>query len=276
MATITAMDVRALRAQRYAEITRETRSFGRVELRQTDGGDWEFEGLASSTNTPYEVEDWLGSYTEEFLSGAFTKTIGERADVAFLVNHEGLPLARTTSGTLDLREEDPGLMARATLAAADLDVQRIVPKMQRGDLSKMSIAFRATRQEWDEDYTYRKILEARLYDVSVVTFPANPGTWAAVRDADLVLQLAELDPADLLTQVRSGRSPVTREVAERAGAVLESITRVWLDDPAGDADEDRDGEPDEASSDAERDTTSTLSIEKARRNLELVRLQAHR
>jgi hypothetical protein len=164
-------------------------------------------------------------------------------------------------------------MARATLAAADLDVQRIVPKMQRGDLSKMSIAFRAVRQEWDEDYTYRKILEARLFDVSIVTFPANPNTWATMRDADLVLQLADLDPAELLTQVRSGRSPLTREVAERASAVLESITRVWVKDE-GESDADEAGDADRVGGDdaGERDTASTMSIDKAHRMLELTKL----
>ena len=38
----------------------------------------------------------MGGYTETIARGAFTKTLSERPDVQLLINHEGLPLARTT------------------------------------------------------------------------------------------------------------------------------------------------------------------------------------
>ena len=46
---------------------------------------------------------------------------------------------------------------------------------------KRSIGFRVHRQEWNEDYTERTIIEAELFDVSVVTFPASPTTAASLR-----------------------------------------------------------------------------------------------
>lgn len=206
IAVPTLAEVAALRAERYNDVSRETRSGGKLQLRKTDSGDWEFDGYACTFNQPYEVEDWLGTYTEEFASGAFTKTLAERDDVAMLINHEGLPLARTSSRTLSLTQDDHGLGTATTLAAGDPDVQRLVPKMQRGDLSQMSIAFRAMRQEWNDDYTQRTVIEAKLYDVSIVTYPANPFTTAAIRSGiDLLEDFANLNSEDLLTSVRSAR-----------------------------------------------------------------------
>ena len=90
-----------------------------------------------------------GYFYEVIVSGAFTQAIG-RDDVSFLIEHGGLPLARTRSGTLTLTEDSHGLKIDTTLDPADPDVARIVPKMKRGDLDKMSFGFYATRQEWDE------------------------------------------------------------------------------------------------------------------------------
>jgi HK97 family phage prohead protease len=56
--------------------------------------------------------------------------------VRLLLNHDGLPLARTTSGTLKLREDKRGLHFEADLDPNDPDVQRIAPKVQRGDLTR--------------------------------------------------------------------------------------------------------------------------------------------
>lgn len=139
-------------------------------------------GYASTTEDPYPVTDWLGEYTETICRGAFTKALQERQDVRLLVNHEGLPLARTKSGTMTLREDDNGLF----VDVPDLDgdsplVQTVRSAMQRGDIDEMSFAFKATRQEWNEDYSERYVREVKLYDVSVVTYPANGGTSAKLR-----------------------------------------------------------------------------------------------
>ena len=67
----------------------------------------------------------------------------------------------------------------------DPDVRSIVPKMQRGDLDKMSFAFIPTRQKWKDvdgkDLPRRIIEEAELYDVSIVTTPAYSGTEIGLR-----------------------------------------------------------------------------------------------
>jgi hypothetical protein len=51
-------------------------------------------------------------------------------------------------------------------------------------MDQMSFAFRVLRDEWNSDYSERKIYELRIFDVSMVTFPANPATVAKVRSDD--------------------------------------------------------------------------------------------
>lgn len=166
----------------YVDKSRREVRFGQdVNTMHTTQGDLVFDGYASLTDTPYTVSDWLGDYTETIARGAFAKTLAERDDVRLLVNHDGIPLARTRSGTLELTEDDRGLRAVATLDPDSPLVQTVRSAMLRGDLDQMSFAFRATRQEWNEDYTQRTIIEAKLFDTSVVTYPASPSTSAKLR-----------------------------------------------------------------------------------------------
>lgn len=138
-----------------------------------------FSGYASVTDTPYD----MGWYTESIKRGAFAKTLAEKPDVQLLVNHGGLPLARTLSGTMSLSEDRTGLLVDADLDGEDPDVLGLARKMKRGDIDQMSFAFRTTRQEWNEDYTDRQITECNIHrgDVSVVNQGANPATSASVR-----------------------------------------------------------------------------------------------
>ena len=161
---------------------RETRAGVPAELRESDTGDIRVSGYAAVFGEAADIGGW---YTETIERGAFAGAIG-RDDVVFLINHEGLPLARTRSGTLKLSEDDHGLLIEADLNMTDPDVLSIVPKMQRGDLDKMSFAFLPTVQEWDDsgDIPKRTIKEAQLFDVSIVTTPAYNGTDIGLRSLD--------------------------------------------------------------------------------------------
>jgi HK97 family phage prohead protease len=266
--TLAPAEIARLRAERYAGVKAEHRTGRPLEIRQNEAGDWEFDGLASTWDR-YDVEDCYGSYTEQFKSGAFDKTLAERDDTVLLVNHAGLPLARTTSGTLKLSvEEDHGLRALATLLATDPDVQQIVPKMQRGDLWQMSISFLAMRQEWNDDYTERTILEARLFDVSIVTWPMNPGTSATVRTEDLLTRLAEMRTEDLALELRSAGSDGLRSLMAR---VHERLGELVL--PAGGGRALRvDQEPAAAPEPSQRDAAPTMSVHEARRHIDLMKV----
>ena len=123
-----------------------------------------------------------GMFTETIERGAFAEAVG-RDDVVFLIEHDGLPLARTRSGTLKLTEDDHGLLIESELDLSDPDVSRIAPKMKRGDLDKMSFGFIPEVEEWDDsgEMPKRTIKRAQLFDVSVVTFPAYSDTEIGLR-----------------------------------------------------------------------------------------------
>jgi HK97 family phage prohead protease len=57
--------------------------------------------------------------------------------------------------------------------------------MERGDMDQMSFAFKVIRDSWDAKYEIRTIHEVRLFDVSVVTYPANPASVAKLRSEDV-------------------------------------------------------------------------------------------
>lgn len=163
---------------------REIRAGIPAEIRADDGG-IRVSGYAAVFN---ETTDIGGFFRERIMPGAFAEAIG-RDDVVFLINHDGLPLARTRSGTLTLREDERGLLMETVLDAADPDVASITGKMKRGDLDKMSFAFsmRGGVQTWDEsvDPPLRTIEKVGgLHDVSIVTTPAYDGTDIGLRSLD--------------------------------------------------------------------------------------------
>jgi len=160
---------------------RETRAGIPAEIRQADEG-IRVSGYAAVFN---EETDIGGMFREVIAPGAFADAIG-RDDVVFLINHDGLPLARTRSGTLTIKEDERGLYMETTLDPDDPDVKSIAGKMKRGDLDKMSFAFLPDIQEWDDtqDPPLRTIKRASLYDVSIVTTPAYDGTEIGLRSLE--------------------------------------------------------------------------------------------
>jgi HK97 family phage prohead protease len=164
-----------------------------------------------------EITDIGGMFREQIAPGAFKDAIG-RDDVVFLINHEGLPLARTRSGTLTIREDERGLYMETALDPDDPDVKSIVGKMKRGDLDKMSFVFWPEKQEWDDtqEPPLRTITQASLYDVSIVTTPAYDGTEIGLRSLEShrakVLAQENFDAAALRRRLKMDHAMRTREV----------------------------------------------------------------
>lgn len=157
---------------------RERRYFN-VEMR-AEGDARKMVGHAALFDSPSQD---LGGFIEVIKRGAFKKTIQE-SDVRALWNHDdNFVLGRTKSGTLKLAEDEHGLVVEIdppdTTWARDLAVS-----MERGDVDQMSFAFSVVKENWTrgaDGTTLREIHEARLYDVSPVTYPAYEDTRIALR-----------------------------------------------------------------------------------------------
>jgi len=162
-----------------------TFSVSNVEQKDDEDGLIAFAGYASVFDYSYPVNDMRGTYLENVARGAFAKTLQERDDVKLLVNHEGIPLARTKSNTLNLFEDARGLRVEARLHPNNPKVAEVASAMKRDDLNEMSFAFQAIKDEFNEAGDERTIREAKLYDVSVVTTPASDATVAKIRGVDL-------------------------------------------------------------------------------------------
>lgn len=183
----------------------------------------------ASTFEPYEMYGGpdAGGWIEQLDKAAFTNTLREKPDLHLLINHEGMPLARTKSDTLQLGVDRHGLKVTAQLDRSDPDVQRLEPKMRRKDMDEMSFAFRVKGQKWEcteefpeDNYALRTITEVSLHkgDVSVVNFGANPTTSAELKSVDQALAfLADCDPG-ALAEIRSDG-----DLLRRARAVLNSL-----------------------------------------------------
>ena len=174
--------VRAVSA-RSGPHTVEARAWSGVELRQSQAeGGVRVVGYASTYDQPYPI--WggpeAGGFMETIAAGAFDKSVRERDDVRFLLNHDGVPLARTKSGTMTLEADEIGLLVDADLDPGSPIVAGLRSAMGRGDMDQMSFAFEVTQQQWSPDWSERRITEVRLFDVSVVTYPANDQTMALI------------------------------------------------------------------------------------------------
>jgi HK97 family phage prohead protease len=176
---IDALDAETNSRSKMKKIERRTFTVRDVEARQADDGTMRLSGYAavfndSSVPLPFK---------ESIAPGAFRKTLTETPDVRLLVNHEGLPLARTKNGTLTLTEDERGLYFNAELADTQ-EARDIHTLIARGDVDQMSFAFRVIRQKWSEDRSRRVLTEVSLSDgdVSVVTYPAYPTTSVEARE----------------------------------------------------------------------------------------------
>lgn len=159
-----------------------------VELRSTTAN--RISGYAIVYGERYDVGGGpdAGGFAEVIAPGAASAALRRGDDVRLLVNHDGLALARTKSGTLTLSEDSHGLRVQATLDATNPTAQAVLSALRRGDVDQMSFAFRVPPggQRWDSKRMLRTITDLQLHDVSVVTYPANPATSvAAVRAAQM-------------------------------------------------------------------------------------------
>lgn len=186
------------------------------------------QGYATIFERTYDMWDMFGPYQEGVSRGALDASLAAKPDVAFLVNHKGVTMARTTAGTLELASDATGLAVVAYLNPKRQDVQDLVHAIEDKDVDQMSFAFRIDEGggRWNEDFSEFWISKADIHrgDVSAVNYGANPYTSIAARAGGVLADLEHLPlgaaraaqerlSARLGTQTETRTEPAGRSIA---------------------------------------------------------------
>ncbi|HAE17106.1 MAG TPA: hypothetical protein DCG51_11245 [Erysipelotrichaceae bacterium] len=152
---------------------KEYRSFSEVK---NEWNEYRVEGYAS-TFAPYEMCEIEGEkYFERIEPTAFDEC--DMSDVVLRVDHQGAVYARTSAGTVQLDTDEHGLHIMADLSRT-ANSRALYEEIKAGNYPQMSFAFTVADDgdHYDEESRTRVISNIKkLYDVSPVSFPANPGT----------------------------------------------------------------------------------------------------
>ena len=207
----------------------EYRSWPIEELRVSDeDGAKRVEWYASVFDSPSEN---MWGVTEFVGRRAFTKTLQEH-DIRALFNHDpNLVLGRNKADTLKLHVDTKGL--RASVTPPDTQWARdLMVSVERGDVSAGSFGFQVLKddiREGPDGGIIRELKEVRLFDVSLVTYPAFPGTdgTASVRS------LLGIDLQDLAFPILNARAgkPLGAEERERFDRVMEQLRKSLPEPP---------------------------------------------
>jgi HK97 family phage prohead protease len=156
---------------------------------------YQIEGYATVYERAYEMWDLFGPYTEVVSAGAGADSLGSNPDVAFLTNHRGVTMARTTNGTLVLSEDTTGLVTKAWLNPARQDVKDLVIAIDDKNVTEMSFAFMIDAGVWSPDYSEYRIQKYDINrgDVSAVNYGANPYTSVSARAREILADLDHLN-----------------------------------------------------------------------------------
>ncbi len=135
----------------------------KIEVRENADGTVGVRGYAAVFDKP--------AHGEVIRSAAFNRTIAQKQNVRFLINHEGTPLASTRAGTMTIGVDDVGewFDIPALDVANNPRAAEFASSVGRGDMYQCSFAgyFRDAPMVGG----VREVREVEQVDISGVTFP---------------------------------------------------------------------------------------------------------
>ena len=195
----------------------------KAEIREGEDKNYIVEGYATTFGDTYELyRDGNYIVMENVDKDAFKDT--DMSDVIFQIDHEGRVYARTRNGSLGLEIDEHGLKTRTDLGLTESS-RSVYEDIDAGLYDRMSFAFTVTKDSYTEEerddgtvVLTRSILGiGKLYDVSAVSFPANPNTDISSRSKDLINGEIERFEAERLHE---------KEIKECRMALKEQISRI--------------------------------------------------
>lgn len=201
-----------------------------MEIRKaekTEDDTYIVEGYATTFDDPYILYEWedFGEKVrilEQVDKEAFKEC--DLSDVIMQYDHQGRVYARTGNGTLELIQDNHGLLVRANLGGTS-EGKKLYEEIKGGYTNKMSFGFTIKDEERLEKkaddgateilYTIKSI--GKLYDVSAVSLPANDGTEISARtrfDAEVEKRKAEAEQQKEATQKQDEERAKQLEIAK--------------------------------------------------------------
>jgi HK97 family phage prohead protease len=154
------------------------------------GEDRTLTGRAWVYGSPTQIGRGPAGFRETIKTGAGRKSIND-GDIVLLDNHQThQPLARMSAGTLELKDGQNGgdwVATPADTSYADDVIKNVRAKNYGG----CSFGFEVIKDKWTDDEgntaspmtgTRREILEMKVHEISVCTFPAYGDTSVSARD----------------------------------------------------------------------------------------------
>lgn len=184
---------------------KQDREYRNMELRvlQTEEPNYMVEGYAS-TYEAYKLLTIDGvDYFERIEPTAFDDA--DMTDVVFRVDHEGRVYARTSAGTVNVWHDEHGLGQRTDLSKTQ-QARDLFADIAAGNYPKMSFAFTVAEDHFDHATNTRVIDRiAKVFDVSPVSFPANPTTELSVSTRAYFDGVIEMEKAERLEREKRER-----------------------------------------------------------------------
>ena len=215
----------------------------------------------------FNQETVVGGYFRELIA---PESVNESLlrDVALMIGHDFgmVPLAHsrrnTENSTMQLAIDEHGVKMRALLDVENNPkAKEAYSAIKRGDLSGMSFAFIVNKESWedlDADLPLRRITGmSRIYEVSLVAFPAYEGT-----------SVQAASEGDALESVLASLESARKQADERAAAAADT-----KDAAAEQTDAEAKAAADEAEAERRRAVLERLDAEKERRRAVLERLE---
>ena len=178
------------------------REYRNMEMRIRDDEEVKFsvEGYASTFERYKLFEEEGIDYFEQIDPKAFDGA--DMTDAVFRVDHTGPVYARTSAGTVEIWVDEHGLAQRTDLSKTQR-ARDLFEDIKAGNYPKMSFAFTVAEDHYDRA-THTRIIDriAKVFDVSPVSFPANPTTELSVSTRDYFNGVIEAEKAERLERER--------------------------------------------------------------------------
>ncbi|KXO02450.1 peptidase U35 [Bacillus thuringiensis] len=163
-----------------------------IEVREVneDEGKRTISGSIKYNNESAEMRDWWGdTFVEEIAEGAFDESLKVRDVVGIWSHDTSQVLGNTKSKTLRIENDKKELRFELDIPNTTVgnDAWELI---KRGDVDGVSFGMKVTKDKWsseereDGKLYKRSILNAELYEISPVAFPAYPTNEVSVRSLD--------------------------------------------------------------------------------------------